>query len=148
MIERARTLAVPGTGFAVGLVMVGVYFVLRTLSVPEPVLLAWIAAAVVLTLASPLAGLTMLAALGPFTEAQTADGRVTAVPYLLAATGLALVVHVVVDPRAAASVGAGDPGRVPAGGHCRRRGGQRGRCTARRAASTRSRCGCPASAAR
>ncbi|HYI23617.1 MAG TPA: O-antigen ligase family protein [Candidatus Limnocylindrales bacterium] len=94
MIERARTLAVPGTGFAIGLAMVGAYVVLRTLAVPESVLLAWIAVAAMLTLVSPLAGLTMLAALGPFTEAQTADGRVTAVPYLLAATGLSLVIHV------------------------------------------------------
>ncbi len=76
--------------------MVAAYCVLRTVAAPESALLAWIAGAILVTLCSPLAGLTMLAALGPFTEAQTADGRITAVPYLLAATGASLLLHVLI----------------------------------------------------
>lgn len=67
--------------------MVALYVVLRTLAVPEQLVLGWTVVAAVFTIASPLAGLTMLAALAPFTEAATADGRATALPYLLAALG-------------------------------------------------------------
>ncbi|MDP8904247.1 MAG: O-antigen ligase family protein [Chloroflexota bacterium] len=75
-----------------GLILVAIYATLRTLAVPEVVLLAWAALAVVLTIASPLAGLTILAAIGPFTEALTDDARITAVPFVLAALGLGTLV--------------------------------------------------------
>ncbi len=96
MIERARTLAGPASGFSVGLALVAVYAVLRTAHVTEPIVLGWAVVAAATTIASPAAGLTILAALGPFTEAQTADGRVTVVPFLLAATGASLVVHLLI----------------------------------------------------
>ena len=78
--------------FGGALAMIALYALLRTLAAPEPALVGWALVAAALTVASPLAGLTMLAALGPFTEAAAADGRVTAVPYLLAALGLGSIV--------------------------------------------------------
>ena len=81
------------SGFTVGLLLIAVYALLRTLAVPEPIVLAWTVVAVLATVASPLSGLTVLAALGPFTEALTDDGRVTAVPFLLAALGASVVLH-------------------------------------------------------
>lgn len=96
MFERARRYAASEPAITAALVLLGVYAVIRTLQLPEPVFLAWVAVAVGATLVWPVAGLTLLAALGPFTEAQTANGRVSAVPYLLAATGASLVLHVAI----------------------------------------------------
>jgi O-antigen ligase len=42
---------------------------------------------------SLVGGLTVLAAIGPFTEALTDEGRITAVPFLLAALGLGVLVE-------------------------------------------------------
>lgn len=84
------------TDFWLGLAMVGAYAVLRTLNLPEMGLTAWLVVAAGLTLLSPLAGLTILAALGPFTEALTQDGRITFVPYLLAMLGIGVLARALV----------------------------------------------------
>lgn len=76
---------------SVGLVLVALFAVLRTVGAPEAVIFGWTAAAAVASIFSPLVGLTVLAAIGPFTEAVTDEGRITAVPYLLAALGLGVV---------------------------------------------------------
>jgi hypothetical protein len=82
------------SGFDAGLVLVATYAALRVLAAPDLIVDVWIGAAVVATLVWPLAGLTVLAAIGPFTEALTSDGRITAVPYLLVAIGLSVVARV------------------------------------------------------
>ncbi|MEX2546805.1 MAG: O-antigen ligase family protein, partial [Chloroflexota bacterium] len=92
-MQRVSEIHPAWSGFAVGLVLIAAYALLRTLTVPEPAVLTWTAVAVLATLASPLCGLTVLAALGPFTEALTDNGRVTAVPFLLAALGASVVLH-------------------------------------------------------
>jgi hypothetical protein len=94
-----RSLAWPPSGFVVGLVLVAAYALIRTLALPDPVLLAWTGAAVAATLIAPAAGLTVLAAIGPFTEALTDDGRVTAAPILMATLGAALVLHILITRR-------------------------------------------------
>lgn len=82
-------------GFSVALILVAIYVALRTVSAPEPVVLGWSILAVAAAAVSPLAGLTILAAIGPFTEALAANGEITAVPFLLAATGIGTVVQMV-----------------------------------------------------
>ncbi len=76
--------------------LVAVYFALRATNLAAPAEMAWTAVAAVVSVASPVAGLTMLAAIGPFTEAQAADGRISAVPFLLAAIGLATLLRIFV----------------------------------------------------
>ncbi len=93
-MDRLARAASDNRAFAAGLALVAVYAVLRTLGAPEILVLGWTAVAALATVASPLCGLTVLAALGPFTEALTDDGRVTAVPYLLGALGLSVVIRV------------------------------------------------------
>jgi len=83
---RALTLA---------LALVAVYAVLRTIDAPEAVLLGWTIAAAALTVLSLVGGLSILAAIGPFTEALTDEGLITAVPFLLAALGVGTVVALV-----------------------------------------------------
>jgi O-antigen ligase len=82
------------TPFGLGLGLVALYFMLRTLVAPDVALAGWTVAAGALALASPLGGLTIVAAIAPFTEALTDDGRVTAMPVLLGVLGLALVLHI------------------------------------------------------
>ena len=81
---------------ALGLALVAAYAAVQTLALPEPVPTIWLAVAVGLTLLSPLGGLTIAAAIGPFTEALTDSGQITAMPYLLAALGVAVLVRVVI----------------------------------------------------
>lgn len=76
---------------AIGLALVGAYLLLRTVDAPETVRVAWIVAAAGVTVLAPVTGLTVLASIGPFTEALTDDGRITAVPFLLAALGAGLL---------------------------------------------------------
>jgi O-antigen ligase len=71
---------------AAGLALVMLYVAVRTIGAPEPVVLGWAALAALAAIVSPLTGLLVLAAIGPFTEAQTADGRITPAPILAAAT--------------------------------------------------------------
>ncbi len=92
-MDRLVRAATSDRQFVAGLGLVAVYAILRTLGAPDVLVLAWTGVAVLATLASPLSGLTVLAALGPFTEALTDDGRVTAVPYLLAALGVSIVLR-------------------------------------------------------
>ena len=87
------------TYFVLALLLVAIYFVLRTAAVPDFIVAGWTIAACVAALVSPLAGLTVLAAIGPFTEALSADGRVTAGPFLLAALGASLLIQLVLRPR-------------------------------------------------
>lgn len=75
-----------------GLVLVAVYAALRTVSAPNELIVAWTAVAVAGTVISPALGLTVLAAIGPFTGALEDDGRISAVPFLLAGLGAGLVV--------------------------------------------------------
>jgi O-antigen ligase len=75
----------------VALGLVAVYVVLMTFAAPPAVLLAWTGVAAALAVVSLAGGLTILAAIGPFTEALTDDGRITAVPFLLAALGLGVL---------------------------------------------------------
>lgn len=84
------------TDFWLGLIMVGGYVIVRTLNLPELGLTAWLVVAAGLTLLSPLAGLTILAALGPFTEALTQDNRITVAPYLLAVLGIGVLARAAV----------------------------------------------------
>lgn len=84
-------------GFAAGLALVAAYVVMRTAAAPEPVLIGWIAAATLAAVLAPAAGLTVLAAIGPFTEAVTDDGRITAVPFLIAALGAGLLLALARD---------------------------------------------------
>ncbi len=93
-MDRLVRAATNDRAVVAGLALVAVYAILRTLGAPELLVLAWTGVAVLATLASPLSGLTVLAALGPFTEALTDDGRITAVPYLLAALGISIVLRV------------------------------------------------------
>jgi putative inorganic carbon (HCO3(-)) transporter len=79
--------------FALALTLVAIYFVLRTLSVPSYAVTAWATLACIVALVSPLAGVTVLAAIAPFTEALTAAGEITPIAPLLAVLGLALLVH-------------------------------------------------------
>ena len=83
LLERARSGAFPAA-----LLLVGVYVLIRSLALPDPVLLAWTAVVVLAAVLAPAAGLTLLAALGPFIGAVEDDGRVTAIPFLLAGTGV------------------------------------------------------------
>lgn len=97
----------PGAEFGLGLALVAAYALVQTFGLPAPVLTVWLVLAIGLTLLSPLAGLTILSALGPFTEALTSDGHPTAVPFLLAALGVSVAVHFVVTrprPRPSAPV--------------------------------------------
>ncbi|MEO6349543.1 MAG: signal peptidase I [Candidatus Limnocylindrales bacterium] len=77
--------AVSAISAVAGLVVA--YFVIRTLGMPPALTIGWIAVAVGASLASPLVGLSVLAAIGPFTGALDDDGAVTAVPFLLAGVG-------------------------------------------------------------
>ena len=86
----------PRTEVGLGLAMVATYAVYQTLALPEPIPTAWLVVAFGLTLLSPLGGLTILAAIGPFTEALTDSGQITVVPYLLAALGAAVAIRVLV----------------------------------------------------
>jgi O-antigen ligase len=79
-------------GLVVGLLLVVIYVVLRAAHAPEPAVLAWTAVAAGLALVSPIGGLTVLGALGPFTEAQADNGLPTAIPFLLAAIGASLLI--------------------------------------------------------
>ena len=74
--------------FPAALVLVALYAVIRSLGLPEPLLMVWTVAAAVASAIAPVAGLTLLAALGPFVGAVEDDGRITAVPFLLAGTGI------------------------------------------------------------
>ena len=76
--------------------LVAVYVALRTAAAPDPLIQAWIVVAVVSALISPLAGLTVLAAIGPFTEALTDAGRITAAPLLLAGTTAGVAMRVTI----------------------------------------------------
>ena len=87
-----RRLTLPG--FAIGLLLVAVYAVLRTTGLYEPLSAVWTVVATAVTLLSPLAGLTVLAALGPFTEALTDSGQPTTIPFLLAALGSGVAMRV------------------------------------------------------
>ncbi len=80
----------------VAVALVAVYVPLRAAGAPEPWTLAWLVAAVAATLVSPACGLTILAAIGPFTEAVGDDGRISAVPLLLAALGAGTAVRLVI----------------------------------------------------
>jgi signal peptidase I len=75
------------------------YVVIRTLGLPPFLLLGWITAAVVVSLASPVTGLSVLVAIGPFTGAVDDDGSLTAVPFLLAALGVAVAARVALEVR-------------------------------------------------
>ncbi len=88
-------LASSTSALVAGLCLVVAYFALRTLNAPEAMVFAWTAVAAALTVVSLVGGLTILAAIGPFTEALTEDGRITAVPFLLVALGLGVVVLLV-----------------------------------------------------
>jgi hypothetical protein len=85
------------SGFAIGLLLVAIYAVLRIIGLYEPLWVAWTAVAVAATLLSPFSGLTVLAALGPFTEALTDKGQPTAIPFLLAALGAGVAIRVVLS---------------------------------------------------
>lgn len=80
----------------VAVALVAVYVPLRAAGSPEPWTLAWLVAAVAATLVSPACGLTILAAIGPFTQAVGDDGRISAVPFLLAALGAGTAVRLVI----------------------------------------------------
>ncbi len=98
-MDRLRSLRPEDRALAAGVVLVAVYAILRTAGAADQVVLAWTALAVAAMVAWPLTGLVVLAALGPFTEAQTGDGRITAVPFLLAGLGASVVLHVAVRRR-------------------------------------------------
>ncbi|CAN5636264.1 hypothetical protein BH23CHL7_BH23CHL7_00340 [soil metagenome] len=91
-VAGSLRLASSTSALLAGLALVAVYVALRTLNAPEAMVLAWTAVAAGLTVVSLAGGLTVLAAIGPFTEALSDDGRITAVPFLLAALGLGVVV--------------------------------------------------------
>jgi hypothetical protein len=75
---------------------VAVYVTLRTAAAPDLLVQAWNVVAVISALVSPLAGLTMLAAIGPFTQALTDDGRITAAALVLAGTAAGVAVRVAI----------------------------------------------------
>ncbi|MEX2548347.1 MAG: hypothetical protein WD830_11260 [Chloroflexota bacterium] len=79
--------------FEFALFLVAIYVLLQSERAPDLVLSGSIASACVVALVWPLAGLAVLAALGPFTEALTAGGQITAIPFLLAAVGLSVVLR-------------------------------------------------------
>ena len=79
---------------ALGLLVV--YVALRALGAAEPLVELWAAAAVVLTLVSPVAGLGIVGALGPFTEAQTSSGVITPVPFLVVAVAVGVAVRLLI----------------------------------------------------
>lgn len=94
---------------ALAATLVVVYAVLRTVDAAQPILNGWTIAVVALALVSPLAGLTVLAAIGPFTEALTATGQIGPTPPLMAALGVSLLVHAWLHrplPRLPASIAA------------------------------------------
>jgi O-antigen ligase len=88
-----RSRDIDNAGWWLGITLVALYALLRTMAAGELFLIGWTGLAVILALVSPLAGLTVVGALGPFTEAQTADGRITAIPFLLAAVGTGLLIR-------------------------------------------------------
>ena len=61
------------------------YVVLRSVHAADPLLVAWAVLAIITAVVSPISGLVVVAALVPFTEAVTADGRVTVAPVLVGA---------------------------------------------------------------
>ncbi|MBA2487921.1 MAG: hypothetical protein H0V36_01195, partial [Chloroflexi bacterium] len=61
------------------------YVVLRSVHAADPLLVAWAVLAIVTAVVSPISGLVLVAALVPFTEAVTADGRITVAPVLVGA---------------------------------------------------------------
>lgn len=81
---------------SLGLAMVVVYAIYQTFALAQPVATTWLVAAVGLALLSPLGGLTILAAIGPFTETLTQSGQITVLPYLLGALGLGVLARVLV----------------------------------------------------
>ena len=83
--------------FAAGLALAAAYVLLRTAGAPEPFILGWTALAVGGALLSPLIGLIVLAAIGPFTEALTADGLVTPAPIVVAATAIGAALRYVIS---------------------------------------------------
>ena len=73
------------------------YVALRALGAAEPLVELWAAAAVVLTLVSPVAGLGIVrGVLGPFTEAQTSSGVITPVPFLVVAVAVGVAVRLLI----------------------------------------------------
>jgi putative inorganic carbon (hco3(-)) transporter len=69
----------------VGATMLVAFVVIRMAGSPPPLTLAWSAVGCLAALASPALGLLSLAAIGPFTEAVTDDGTITASPVILVA---------------------------------------------------------------
>ena len=86
-------------GFPIGLLLIAAYVALRTLGGPELLYLGWIVAAAATAIAWPIAGMTVLAAIGPFTEALTAQGQITAAPVLVAVVGASVALRVVISRR-------------------------------------------------
>jgi hypothetical protein len=78
---------------------VAAFFVLRASGPGELGAPLWTSATVLLTLLSPVAGLTILAAIGPFTEAVTADGGITPAPVLLATLGVSVAARLLLTRR-------------------------------------------------
>ena len=88
-----RLASIDVAGWWLAITLVAAYALLQTVGVGELMLVVWTALAALLALASPLAGVTVLAAIGLFTEAQTEAGRITAVPFLLSALGTGLLIR-------------------------------------------------------
>lgn len=86
-----------GAEVGLGLAMVALYATIQTLGLAQPIPTIWLVLAVALTLLSPLGGLTIAAAIGPFTEALTDSGQITAIPYLLGALGVGVAVRIVIS---------------------------------------------------
>ena len=80
-------------GFSVGLALIAAYAIIQTIGVGEQLGVVWTAIAVGATILSPVGGLTIVVALGPFTGALADSGAITAMPFLLAALGASVIVH-------------------------------------------------------
>jgi O-antigen ligase len=81
--------------FAAGLLLIAAFGVIETVHLPEIVRVGWTLVAAAATVIWPLAGLTVMAALGPFVGALEDDGRITAMPFLLAALGAGVILEAV-----------------------------------------------------
>ncbi|HET7677768.1 MAG TPA: O-antigen ligase family protein [Candidatus Limnocylindrales bacterium] len=94
LAERSRA------GVLVPALLVAAWFVLRTADAwDRPAAIAWAAAAVLVALVSPSAGLVLAAAIAPFPEPPVV-GRLLGVTHLvIGATGLAVLVRVLARPR-------------------------------------------------
>ena len=73
--------------------LVAAYVVLRTAGATGEILQIWTAIAVAATALTPVTGLIVVGALAPFTEAQTAAGSLTAMPVLVGALVVSVLVR-------------------------------------------------------